>query len=106
MATTTELNDVGGTVTRHTGGPIRLIHFTPANRRCWCWMLVCPIISLRGPQRTITGEVVDTGELGSCAWSNLPGAPDFATRAEALRWCELVPGLVVSSVELELIGAE
>ncbi len=96
-----ESNGVGGTVTRHVGGPVRLVHFTPETRSCWCWYLMAPEISLAGPQRTIDGKVVDIGASGSSLWSVLPGTDRFATREEALRWCELVPGVFLDRVDID-----
>ena len=97
MATTCEANDVGGEVIKYGGSdrPMRLVHFTPEVRRCWCWLVLWPELALRGPQRLVTGGVVPG--VSSCAWTSVPGIPAFATREAALRWLGLVPGLSVDT---------
>lgn len=67
--------------------PIRLAHFTPAARHCWCWMFLRPVLSLSGIQQTITGEAVDIG-AGSTAWESVKGAPVFETREAAGEWAD------------------
>jgi len=74
---------------------MRLSHFTPEARRCWCWLVLWPEIALCGPQRLVTGGVV--AGVSSCAWTSVPGIPSFQTREEAERWISLVPGLIVDT---------
>lgn len=67
--------------------PVRLIHFTPQTRRCWCWMFVRPVLSLPGLQTTFDGQIVDIG-AGSTLSEKLPQTPDFSGPQEADRWAE------------------
>ena len=64
--------------------PLRLTHFTPENRACWHWCFMQPVLTLSGPQRTITGEVVMV-DPPITAWSGA-GFPPFATRDDAVTY--------------------
>ena len=67
----------------------KVIHFTPTSEAHWCWAVTIPVITLSGPQLTITGQTVDVGQ-GISMWSGLPGAPSFKTRADAMHWTDLM----------------
>ena len=76
----------------------KVSHFTPRLRPLWRWIITVPIITLSEDQPTITGEIINIGN-GTTMWSGLPGAPSFATRAEAVRWAQLMqlPNLSIES---------
>ena len=76
----------------------RVSHFTPQSRPHWCWIIMVTWLSLSGRQPTITGETADVGK-GITLWCVLPGAPSFASQAEAARWAELMqlPNLVIDT---------
>ena len=75
------------TIQHGADAPVRLVHFTPANRSCWCWMFFRPVLSLSGLQPTIDGQVVNTGH-GTTLSEHVRDTPSFATAQDADRWAE------------------
>lgn len=64
---------------------IRLMHFTPQNRDCWCWCFFAPVMTLLpGLQPVITGGYVQ--HSGSQLLEGVTGAGHFASRDDAMAW--------------------
>ena len=64
-------------------GPIRLTHFRPMSRDHWRWVFMRPLVTLAGPQNTITGHTVECA--GITAWTGC-GLPSFDSRDDAERY--------------------
>ena len=75
------------TVHHDPATPVRyLCHFTPNSRAHWRWLIMKPVVSLSGPQRTIDGQLVDAGP-GTTAWTGSSEYPDFQTRQQGIDYC-------------------